>query len=267
MTDLKMKELKEQLSRSKELREEHERLLRLRSTLELEMRFLKEEIESHHFKQAPVEEKYKLAEECQAKMIEIDHNLDDLEEWTDEKFHEIKQELVSLILKNHPDQKEVFAAFSDNESRIQNQLVFLMTAEESLHKIISALKKIIAKRKEVKRKGVFSYLFGANPNVMIAMNMHDICEWSEKTLSECPAGITGKKSFDILLEALKGHLEDLSGHCKGHWGFRTIDKVFSPAKDRLEEMFELAVKEREVLELEMRKQKEEISNWIERYST
>jgi len=247
--------LKRQFSDSKGLKEEEIRLSTLRKQLENEMLALEQKIQDSHYQLGEIESKKSLAAACQQKILEIDHLLDDLEEWTEEKTDAAKQELISLILTLHPEQERVYQDLSSklNFNLVAKHRIDLIIRQLEL--ITNALEMIKVKRMEVKRRGVLSYVLGPNPNVVIGRNLKKVCDEAKICVE-----------LDPQKEGLKEELQDLIIHCQGRWGFQTIDNVLSPLKDQLaQHLIELQGQEKRLQEdiLEFESQ---MADWIEQYS-
>jgi len=247
--------LKRQFSDSKRLKEEEMRLSALRTQLEKEMLALKQEIQGSHYQSGEIESKKSLVAACRQKMLEIDHLLDDLEEWTEEKTGEVQEELISLILKIHPEEKDVY---QDLSSKLNFNLATKHRIDlviRHLELITNALEMIKVKRMEVKRRGVLSYVLGPNPNVVIGKNLKNVCDEAQTCVE-----------LDPQEEGLKKELQDLIVHCQGRWGFQTIDKVLSPFKERLEQYLSELQDHEKKLQDEIIDIETQIADWIERYS-
>ena len=247
--------LKKQLADSQGLRNEEARLSEFREKLESEITVLEHDIQESHYKHEEIESKKRLTSECQAKMLEIDHILDELEEWTEEKVVAITVELISLILQLHPEQQ---LAYNDLFSRLNDanhMEIHYKTIESHLNQIIAALNTMITKRGEVKKRGVLSYIWGPNPNVIIGRSLKEVCDTAEACLTCEPQS-----------EVIRDELKELMGHCKGRWGFRTIDKVFIPAKQSLTGHREDIGQKRDQLKTEIQDLETQMRAWIEQYS-
>jgi len=251
----KIQFLKSQLADSRGFDEEKTRLGELRKRLEGEIAALENEVSASHFKPGEFESKKSLIAACQEKMLEIDHILDDLEEWTDEKKDAVEKELISLILKLHP---EELKDYEDYASRLHYAQATQRQARgivAHLDAMIDALELIQSKRMEVKRRGVLSYILGPSPNLVIGRCLKKVCDEAEACLALAPQN-----------ESLKDELNKLIQHCKGRWGFRTVDKIFVPIKENLIQYRESFQAEEEGRKAESSKIEEDIKDWIERLS-
>ena len=237
----KIQLLKKQLTDSQRLRSKEAKLGQLRLKLEEQMMTL--------------DPKTALFLNCQSKMLEIDHTLDELEEWTDEKVLSVKEELISLILRLHPKQQTTYNNLSSRLIYAQKLHYHIEKVQGHLRQILEAINAMVTKRQEVKRRGVLSYVLGSNPNVVIGRCLQEICNGAESCLSCEPKS-----------EALREELAKVATSCQQRWGFKTIDKIFIPMQERFldyigEQDDELTNLNEEILDLER-----QIKSWIEQYS-
>jgi len=255
MSDDAIHRLKKQLADSQGLQSEQLRLSQLREKLDTEMTALEQEILKSHYKPAEIESKKKLIAACQTKMLEIDHILDELEEWTEEKTVQIKKELIALILERHPEQKHPYADLSSQLYVAQTMDTHLNSLELHLTNIVEAIDVMIEKRVDVKRRSILSYILGPNPNVVIGRCLKAICDSAEACLADEPQ-----------MEDLQEELQKIVQHCRARWGFRTIDQVFVPAKERMEAFLIKIHESREILDNEIENLERAKQNWIEEFS-
>ncbi len=214
--------LQKQLQESKGLKEEQQRLTELRARLSSEIANLENGIHHSHYKPQDVEPKKRLLEECQRKCREIDHRLDELEEWTDEQENETRERLKHLILARRPELSADYSALEGDIQIQKGRLMHLQRLKRHLSLIIEAIEVMVKKRAEVKRRSVLSYIVGPSPNHVIGICMSEIIKAIETCLADKP-------DSEELCEALS----DLAVHCKSRWGFKTIDRIFAPSKEKL----------------------------------
>lgn len=161
------------------------------------------------------------------KKQELDHLLDILEDSTEEKIDIIRRQLVDAILKADPQQQSIYEHLEAERSQLATLFAQLSSISEVCIHLAEILAIIHDTRQKVRRQWIFGYLFGKNPHVVIAQQLHAaelLCETALTTLEQ-------QKEIPLheLHRDLKGFLKELHKHCKQRWGFKTLDTTFSKA--------------------------------------
>lgn len=254
-SQIKASALQKQLQDSKGLKEEQQRLTELRARLSSEITNLENDIHRSHYTPQDIEPKKRLLEECQRKCRDIDHLLDELEEWTDEKEIQTREQLKNLILERRPDQSASYSALQGDIQIRNSRLIHFQRVKHHLGLIIEAIEVMVEKRAEVKRRGVLSYILGPSPNNVIGICMSEILKAIETCLADKPES-----------EELCQVLNDLAVHCKSRWGFKTIDQVFAPSKEKLREFFNAIEEEQSAAEGSLAAALRKRDDWLEMHS-
>lgn len=197
--------------------------------------FYKQSIENQHdisdFEKE-VEKQCLLLSRTKKKKQEIDHLLDVLEEGSEEKIQSLRKQLIEAILSHHQDQEPVYAKMEKEQARIALLLSELHETIQICAGLQQMLEIIHITRQSVKKQGVFRYLIGKNPNVLIGQQLQDadqLCEMALPLLEKHHASKSKQESLSALYKEIKSFLLELRKHCKKRWGFKTIDTIFSPA--------------------------------------
>ncbi len=268
-TLLRIQLLKKQLSQSEEFQKDFKELAKARNTLEKEIEMLKEEVDKLEIDNLLPHSKENLLQECLIKQRQIDHRLDNLEEWSDERIAHIRQELISLILEIHPQQKQVYKDLAAGYQQIYDLKGMLGKTERCCKQIIESINEALRIRGKVRKRSVFSYILGPNPNILIAKRLQHIHEISSKMAKECPdiaKNRAASKNLKALYEALEIQLNELEAHSRSRWGFKTLDTTFTEAKNNLKQILESHNLERTAVDFKLCACEEDLDQWIEKNS-
>ena len=259
----KIQALKRDLSRSGANQNDHADLTEARSALEKEIDRLKTKSEESDSKED-------LLQECLAKQREIDHRLDDLEEWTDEEASRVREEMISLILEIHPDQKQNYEDLAKNYQELCDLDRLTTKTEQNVKQMIESIEEAQQVRGKVRKRGVLSYIIGRNPNVLIGkslQNIHQIAEDMLKQIPDLSRNSAAPKNLKTLYGSLEKLLKDLSARTQGQWSFKTIDTTFTDAKENLELFLESHTLESKALRTKLKSSEIKLNDWIEKNSS
>lgn len=187
------------------------------------------------------------------RLIELDTLLDHLEEHSPEKIEDLENQLIDSILSLYPQERIEYENLLQALSDSTLQLEKLRLIQKSLNNINLLLQKALEARHRVRRRGILSYIFGANPNQVISQHLHAI-----------------DKDIEFILPELDSHshqdlsvfLIELQKECKQRWGFRKIDNFFGPAAESLTSHIKKMDKQIETAELDLHKLKQKRDYWI-----
>ncbi len=269
-TLLRIQRLKKQLSQSEEFQKDFKELIEARNTLETEIETLKEEVDKLEINNLLPHSKENLLQECLVKQREIDHRLDNLEEWSDDRIAHIREELVFLILEIRPEQKQVYQDLAASYHQIHDLKGIVSETEHYCKQIIESISEALRIRGKVRKRSVFSYILGPNPNVLIAKRLQHIHEISSKMAEEFPdieKNPAASKNLKALYEALEKQLNELAVHSRSRWGFKTLDTTFTEAKNNLKQILESHTLEQTAVDVKLCACEEDLDQWIEKNSS
>lgn len=168
-----------------------------------------------------------LSKELFHKLTLLDREIDLWEEAEEEDVEHLQNELANAILKTHPDQKEIFDAFKNNQRKWQT----LETQNKRIQMLLTNLEHLIdtihEARKRVKRQGLFSYIFGSSPNLMIAKCMQGILTVLAEEKKAVLASNHDFKDTEMqkTMQELYEYTLDLEKDCQKRWGYKQLDQV------------------------------------------
>lgn len=201
--------LKEELLQAKLQLAKQNTLLLRREELEVEIN----KLEAQHAKQA-------LLKELKAKRQQIDHVLDSLEDFSEERVDVLRHLLREKTIELYPER----ALLYEELNHLKKKTLFFQELSLHLTTLLSFLVKARESREKIKRRGILSYIFGENPTVAISTNLE-------------AAGLQAKRLAELLKgdqnEPLLALLHKLHEECKKPWGFNRIDTFFIPAENEL----------------------------------
>lgn len=206
-----------------------------------------------------------LINQIKKKKQELDSLLDSLEELSEEKIKQLRETLIYDILKESPDQAALYDSLSLALERIkafENELRDSQTIFNQLAKLLEAA---IAVRKSIKKRGIFSYILGVNPNISISQYLHaaeSLTTLSLPTITHRASHSLGGPQLQEKYQEIAIFLDEFLHQCKMQWGFRHIDTIFTKALERIkdfEEFFENEIRKKII---ERENSQKEIDNWL-----
>lgn len=187
------------------------------------------------------------------RLRELDTLLDHLEEHSPEKIENLENQLVDHILSQHPELHVEYEGLQEALTHINMQLENLALIHKSLNNVKELLQRALEARQRVRRRGILSYIFGANPNQVISQHLHAIDEQIAHILPELNSD--SHRDFSVFLI-------ELQKECKQRWGFHKIDNFFGPASEFLTSFIKKMDEEIETTELCLHRLKQKRDDWI-----
>lgn len=197
---------------------------------------------------------------------ELDDKLDEYDSFSSDISLKLHEELVVALLECFPSQKPVYQKLED--SLHENKGVFqeLQHLADSMEQIVQLLDKIIQERTSVKRRGIFSYLFGRNPNVTITACFKETEKKAEEVLSHLNklSGESGKE--EKLYKDIDSTLKALILTTKKRWGFKSIDSTLHPLSQAMKRQLNSLLKLEEHYQLRLEADAQALQKWIDKMS-
>lgn len=176
---------------------------------------------------------------------EIDRLIDQVGEDFDEEAEALHNRLNEAILEGFPSQKPIYDQLQTGIEKAAHQLKALSASEVFFSKVESLLQKMLVVRQGVQRRGLLSYIFGANPNVVISQHLKAIELLIQSNLPKLHQAWSGSKNGELYREFIP-FLKELHEQCTERWSFQHIDKMLGSAlrksaefRERLSQLSEL----------------------------
>lgn len=182
-------QLKEKIAKMEHALKKRETLLNLREELMIKI--------------ASLPNHEPLKKELKKKKMELDHLLDESEEWSENELAELKDKFLKLT--NPDDYKQL------KEREFYDHFCL---------KLKKIFEEIFEVRKKINGWGLLQYIFGVSPNIQI-----------EGKLIEANKLISAHLPY--LNDEKKPFFEKLAKQCISPWGFKHIDTVFKEAYDKI----------------------------------
>ena len=160
------------------------------------------------------------------RLRELDTLLDQLEEHSPERIENLENQLIASILSCQPEQRVEYEKLQYELEQIRLKINSIKLINKDLSNIKQLLKGTLDARQRIKRQGILSYIFGANPNQIISQHLQAIDEQTKFLLSSL--------KDDNSYQELTIFLIELQRECKQRWGFGKIDNFFGQASESLE---------------------------------
>lgn len=215
---------------------------------------------------AKISQQEDLINQIKKKKQELDSLLDSLEELSDDKIKQLREALINDILKESPDQAAFYQSLSlalERTKAFENEL---RDSQNIFNQLVKLLDAAITVRKSVKKRGIFSYILGVNPNISISQYLHaaeSLTVLSLPTIAHRASQTLGGSELQEKYQEIHVFLNEFRHQCKMQWGFRHIDTIFTSALERIkgfQEFFEneiqKQIRERENLQ-------KQVDNWMD----
>ena len=202
--------------------------------------------------------------EVRNKKQALDTLLDSLEEHSEETIQRLKEKLIDEIIQAHPEQKAIYEEFKRAIDRCNDYEAELSTSLDLTGQLSHFLESALAIRQSVKRRGIFSYIFGPNPNVSISeflLAADSVARLSLPVLAEYSLHSLGGLSMQETYTKLIGFLNEFRPHCKQSWSFHRLDTLVAIDLERIKAwqiVFESTVQQ-------VKAEKKDILNKIEEW--
>lgn len=212
---------------------------------------------------APDSDELKVA---RAKLIEIDHALDEFEEDSEETIRELEASLAEQLIEEAPEEAKGYHDPLSHVQRAEEVLGSLSRIEEGLLELEVPLKMAIKARNWVKKRGVLGYIFGPNPNLVINEQLEHIANQSEKLLiaakdeSEVLARDEETKAMAVQLATF---LQTIKIDAKKSWSYRSFDAAFFPAQETLTALLKIGEALQNTMTDKVVAGRSSIRQWIE----
>lgn len=207
--------------------------------------------------QSTVDKAKALLSDLKKQRNEIDQLLDESEEFSEERSIKIKESLIALILKEYPDQQEVYQKlFYDFEVCLEkeNSLLKVIDICQSMSHI---LEKAIEVRKSIKGSGILRYIFGISPNAEIE---HQFRMGLRHAKESIPFLSQRKHDAEILL--LFQHLEK---QFQKPWSFSHLDSIYASSHQKLQLFINQLQRQLEENQQTKASLEKSMNDWLDQY--
>lgn len=189
------------------------------------------------------------------RLKELDHLLDQLEEFSEENLGIMENQLVELLLITYPELQTDYDLLQTSLKKTEAQLKSHQFIYENLKQMEQLLQKTLDVRKRIKKEGILSYIFGNNPNQVISQNLKAIANQIDLIL---PWFQKNKTLDSEYLEFLL----DFHRECKQRWGFKKMDLYFQDTLIKLKKLTDMFDHLNKNYELDYKRQVHERELWI-----
>jgi hypothetical protein len=224
--------------------------------------FLEEALNQIEEKMENIENE-KLLKACLVKKRELDHALDEVEEVSLESVNQAKLSLIATIIEKYPEERLRINNLQEEISTREELAVEYQKMEDILQEASASIESVLTTRQTVKRKGIFSFLFGKNPNVIITSHIYRIRELIKQDLPkiEILAGKTKGEQYELYGEVivLFSHLKT---ECSKRWNYKRIDTTFIKARESIRELEMSFTKLKDESKRELKEKETELEDWL-----
>ncbi|MGK5593783.1 MAG: hypothetical protein ACSNEK_00295 [Parachlamydiaceae bacterium] len=194
----------------------------------------------------------------------LDRELDRWEETEETDIQQLDELIISLLMKENPSLKEVYEKLKSQQASLQRRRIKAEKLLELLKHIEHLLANIQLARNRIKRQGLLSYIFGANPNLIVTQclqgmitiikNGKEIIEES-KSLSTEPEVIDSHTSLYL-------YLLELEEQCRKRWSYRHLDTITEGYSLKIRNVISFFKTYQRHLQMESKEVAEEIEKWM-----
>jgi hypothetical protein len=198
---------------------------------------------------------------------ELDDKLDEYDSFSSDIFLELREELISTLLECFPSQKPIYQKLEKfcQESKKTHQI--LLQLVNIVEKIAQYLDKIIKERAAIKQRGIFSYLWGHNSNLIISASLKEAEKEAKSALSflSQPA-IKEKIEENKLYAEINVVLKDVLLAERKRWGFKSIDPNIHLLNQEIKKQLDSLKKSEEHYQLKLETDFQALQKWIDTMS-
>ena len=180
----------------------------------------------------------------------IDHLLDTIEHLTEEGLEKQRTSLLEALWQFYPERRNTQEALWREMKSLEEQEKELKAIEQLLQRLCEQFEKVIQTRKSIKGRGIFNYIIGTSPNLIIERQLLAAHDLIHATLPLILRTLEQRdKNLQPLFQEIYHVLENLETPCKSSWSFRHIDTIFTEAYHSLKKLRDsLHQKQREIFE-------------------
>lgn len=194
----------------------------------------------------------------------LDHQLDQIEEIDEEGVKKMEKELLQQLCLHYSNEYQ-----KQNHSWQALQLTSLIKEELNqlctfIQEMIMHLNVIKEARLLIKKRGLFSYVFGASPNLIIEKQLLMMADLISKqsvlltSLEDKKSVYSSIFSFDLFQQTL----QNLKVECVKSWGFSHLEQKIFPYEQQLHHFWEKISLLIEQLENDIEKNQQLLSQWL-----
>lgn len=243
-------------------------LLNQREELQDAIDRLNEELYDFRLKNQEAEKKEELIAACKEKKKAIDALLDELEE-NSEGDH-LLETIIKAILAEHPEEAGTYETLDSALHCALKMEREGLSMQQILNQVVVDLDKIAAIRERIKQKGVISYIFGPNPNGMIALHLLSLKHALDESLPQVEALAAktgGGDDLRLVYAEIISWFGELRAQCEEHWSFKKLDAFIAKGSRKWSEFdryFTLLHNQEQVKRLNA---EEKLKAWLEQFET
>ena len=197
---------------------------------------------------------------------ELDDKLDEYDSFSSDISIKLHEELVLALLECFPSQQPTYHKLEESLHENKKAHEELQHLADSMERIVQHLDKIVQERASVKRRGIFSYLFGRNPNVTITTSFKEAEKEAQAALSQLDE-LSGESSKEEkLFKDIDSALNALILTSKKRWGFKSIDATIHPLSQTIKEQHNSLQELEEHYQFRLEADAQALQRWVEKMS-
>lgn len=177
-----------------------------------------------------------LLSQVKHKKSQLDHLLDEFEENSDERVNHLQAQLAEKIVQLQPDKQSLYEELQTGLRQTGQLLEEVMSIEALTAQLIHLLESLLAVRQQIRRQGLWSYIFGSNPTAAITQYLQGtelLVRTGLPKVQKAAQESFGNLELRETYTAFAAFLETLQKECLKRWGFGRLDTVFPSALQEL----------------------------------
>lgn len=219
---------------------------------------------AHAIYQPPKPEKQKKLQQLKQAQHELDQLIDQIEHLTEINLEQYQMQFFQEMWELYPDRRSGQEMRWKEKSELETLEREMEEIEKILLRLLQHLQTIIQTRQSIKKRGIFSYIFGISPNAIIGQQLMHISTLIQTTLPLLSklSHQNQQPSFKVLVNEIYPWLENLTIACHSTWSFHRIDTVFLKAHATLQHYFHCLKEEQGEIVKQIETIKQSIQKWI-----
>ena len=204
-------------------------------------------------------------EKLRQRKLEIDHLLDQIEEDTEEQLDKLREQLVEVILIEHPDQVNVYQELNRSLTRQRQAESCLLTIIDHSEATSFCLQEAIAPWDSSLLQRILGFIFTGSPAVITSKALAQAGKQSEQAIEAIDVYEKDSETQLSCLQQLRLLFSALVVEAPQSWDFKKLRTTFTDTRETLNALIrkieaELETSHERVVELEL-----EMSKWLDSY--
>ncbi len=196
----------------------------------------------------------------------LDQELDLWEEVEETEIKKLKELIIHELIHSNTTNLEFYRNLKHQHTVLEEKTINIQKLIELLNHIEHLLTTIQLARKRIKSQGILSYIFGANPNFIVAQCLRGttaLITEGMKIIEEGKPLFTEESAVINSYTSLHHYLQGLEKDCQTRWNYRHLDALIENNFSKIENFIAYFDNFQTSLQLKKQTVEREIDQWLE----